>query len=354
VNTFAPSTIARTRSIGLRIAFGSAIAASILTLAAGPVAAATPPAFNSIPSPLPGNVSSVGFEATGTSEFGDYIVLGGTQRSRAALPVTVVMSIWACQSDATVGGACTTTPGATFAQPLTLKIYGVDHSGTVPAASAQPLLEVIHTFNLPYRPSYDPNDTCPPQAWRNATDGKCYNGMAYAVRFTLPSGADLPDELIWSISFDTCSSGYHPTGGENCKKPYNSLNVSAATKGKPSSGSEGEDDGVFINTRNGGDYGDNAAAKGTFADATGWKALKPEACLGVTCPVSGPVATPTPIQSVEGATGRPTPARTSTSDTYGGNSDPTALLLICNALGLVAIAAIATRRRTLRRKLSRG
>ena len=340
--------------MGVRIAFGSAIAAAMLTLAAGPVAAATPPAFNSIPSPMPGNVSSVGFEAKGISEFGDYIVLSGTQRSRAALPVTVVMSIWACQSDATVGGACTTTPGATFAQPLTLKIYSVDHSGTVPAASAQPLLEVDHTFNLPYRPSYDPNDTCTPQAWRSAADGKCYNGMAYDVRFTLPSGPDLPDELIWSISFDTYSSGYHPTGGQNNKKPYNSLNVSAATKGKPSYGSEGEADGVFINTSNSDDYGDNAAAKGTFADATGWAALKPEACLGVTCPVSGPVSTPAPIQSVEGATGRPTPARTSTSDTSGGNSDPTALLLICNALGLAAIAAVATRSRSLHRKLSGG
>jgi hypothetical protein len=350
-----PATIARTRSIGFRIAFGSALAAAMLTVAAGPVAAATPPAFNSIPSPLPGNVSSVGFEATGTSEFGDYIVLAdGATRSRAALPVTVVMSIWACQSDADSGPVCTTTPGATFAQPLTLKIYSVDHSGNVPTASKTPLLEVNHTFNLPYRPSYDPNGPCSSSKWYNDADKTCYSGMAYVVRFTLPSGPDLPNELIWSISFDTYSSGYNPTGGTNNKKPYNSLNVSAATKEAPSPGSEGEADGVFINSRNADDYGDNAAAKGTFADATGWSALKPEACFGLTCPVSGPAATPTPFQSVGGVVGRPTPARTSTAGTSGDNSDPTALLLICNALGLVAIVAVATRRRTLRRKMARG
>jgi hypothetical protein len=351
--TTVPATIARTRSIGFRIAFGSVLAAAMLTVAAGPVAAATPPAFNSIPSPLPGNVSSVGFEATGTSEFGDYIVLGGTQRSRAALPVTVVMSIWACQSDADSGPVCTTTPGATFAQPLTLKIYGVDHSGAVPAAG-KVLATVDHTFNLPYRPSYDPNGPCSSSKWYNAADKTCYSGMAYEVRFTLPSGENLPDELIWSISFDTFSSGYHPTGGDNSKKPYNSLNVSASGDGNTSFGSEGEADGIFINSTHRDMYGDPKAGTGTFRDTTGGLGSKPLACFGLTCPVSGPAATPTPFQSVGGVVGRPTPARTSTAGTSGDGSDPTALLLICNALGLVSIVAIATRRRTLRRKIARG
>jgi hypothetical protein len=346
------STIARARAIGLRIAIGSAAAAATLTLAAGPAAASTPPAFDNIPTTLPGNVASVGFEATQTSEFGDYIVLGGTERARAALPVTVVMSSWACQSDAGGGPVCTTTPGATFAQPLTLTIYGVDHSGSVPAAGLA-LLHVDHTFNIPYRPSYDPNDTCPSHQWRNAADGKCYSGIAHEVTFTLPSGANLPNELIWSISYNTGSNGYHPTGDQT--KPYNSLNVSAQTEGAPSFGSEGEADGVFINSLNSDQYGPGGVV-GTFSDTTGWSANKPLSCFGVTCPTSEPAATATPFQTVGGATGRPlrTPPTTSTATTSGNNPDPTLVLLICNAFGLAALVAVAMRRRTIRRRAARG
>ena len=345
------SSAARTRATGLRIAIASAIAAAIFTVAAGPVAAATPPAFDNMPATLPGNVASVGFEATQTSEFGDYIVLGGTQRARASLPVTVVMSIWACQSDESGGPVCTTTPGATFAQPLTLTIYKVVHTDGVTSAGDQ-VLQTTHTFNLPYRPSYDPTDTCTSPRYR-AADGKCYSGMAYPVTFTLPSGGDLPDELIWTISFDTGSSGYHPTG--NQAKPYNSLNVSAQTEGSPSFGAEGEADSVFINSRNSGNYGTTGTV-GTFSDTDGWGANKPLSCFGTSCPTSEPVVTPSPIQTVEGATGRPviTPATTTVAGTAGSGSDPTLALIVCNLFGFAALFVVMARRRSLRRGAARG
>jgi hypothetical protein len=76
-------------SIGVKLTFGSAVAVLALAVVAGPAAAASPPAYNRIPFALPGNVVSIGFQATSTSEFGDYITLGGTERSRTNRPVTV-------------------------------------------------------------------------------------------------------------------------------------------------------------------------------------------------------------------------------------------------------------------------
>ncbi|HEY6567865.1 MAG TPA: hypothetical protein VI341_10155, partial [Actinomycetota bacterium] len=52
-------------------------------------------AFNSLPAQFPGNVPSVGFEATQTDAFGDQIRLapGGKKLKK----VVVAMSSWACE-----------------------------------------------------------------------------------------------------------------------------------------------------------------------------------------------------------------------------------------------------------------
>ena len=68
-----------------------------------PAGAANPtptPVYDSTVAPLPGNLPSVGFEATQTSEFGDQVSLGGT--ARELNNVVVTMSSWACQSGAWV------------------------------------------------------------------------------------------------------------------------------------------------------------------------------------------------------------------------------------------------------------
>ncbi|HEX7492428.1 MAG TPA: hypothetical protein VF337_12075 [Candidatus Limnocylindrales bacterium] len=341
--------------LGIKAAFVTAVAVSALALAAGPAAAAAPPAFNNIPSTLPGNVASIGFEATGTSEFGDYIILGGTERSRAALPVTVVMSSWACQSDATVGGVCTTTPGATFAQPLTLTIYSVTHpAGGVPTAGPV-VLQIQHTFQIPYRPSYDPSGTCKSPRWQ-AADGGCYSGMATPVTFTLPAGDNLPDELIWTISFNTGSSGYAPTGDQ--KLPYNSLNVSAETDIAPSAGSEGDPDGLFINSRTSSMYGSGASVN-TFGFTTGWTANKPMSCLGTSCTVSAPAPsesvlaeTAAPIESIAGETSVPnpvTPPPTSEGGSSSSTPGPQFALILCTGFAAAALIAVGAQRRSLRR-----
>jgi hypothetical protein len=359
---------------GFRVAFCAGIVVASLALAAAPAAvAAEPPAYDSIPTTLPGNVPSVSFEATSTSEFGDYIALAGTDRASDDLPVTIVMSIWACETGGSTGDDCTTTPGDTWAQPLTLTIYNVDHSATVPAAGSV-VLTTTQTFDLPYRPSYEPSGPCPVSGnyhpWHSTVDNGCYNGLAHEVTFTLPSGHTLPDELIWGISFNTQNYGSAPTGKSG---PYNSLNVGTKTfSGEPSYGADVEPNGVFQNSLWAGEYGDNGAnGLGTFRDDTGtinidWSDYKPLACFAAACTVSAPTGSPspsatpyqsiegatgTPYQSIEGATGTPgriTPPPTSTGATSGGGTGSTFALLICVVFGGAALAAVVTQRRAVR------
>ena len=338
------STQSRVRAAGLKSVFAIAAVAAALALAAAPAAAASDPGYNNIPATLPPNVVSLGFEATSTSELGDLITLGGTDRARADLPVTVVMSIWACQH----GGmdTCSTTPGAIFNQPLTLTIYTVDNSGTVPAAGTV-VLQTTQTFDLPFRPSRDASGHCDASGfypWYSVATGNCYNGLAHEVTFILPSGGDLPSELIWSIAFNTSTHGYNPIGTSG---PYDSLNVGADTlSGVTSFGTNNEPDGAFLNSTWSGAYGDEGkAGLGTFRDDTGWSANQPLACFGTSCQAAAP------IESVAGETAgssvspAPTSTRGSSNDT-SGNQLP---LLICGAFAAAGIGAIAVQRRAVRR-----
>src|SRR5260370_545737 len=89
--------------------------------------------YNNIPSPQPGNVPSVGFEAT----------------------VTVLMSSWGCQTGHWTSGDCLTTLGATFSVPITLNVYAVG-AGNAPGSK---LITSTQTFNIPFRPSASPSCT---------------------------------------------------------------------------------------------------------------------------------------------------------------------------------------------------
>ena len=127
-----------------RAMLGIVAAVAALALTSGPTLAAVPPVFSNIPTALPGNVGSVGFEATSTTELGDLIELGPGTRSSQDVPVTVVLSVWACEKGG--NATCVTTPGSTWSQPLTLTIYSVDHSGPVPAVGAT-VLSVTTVFD---------------------------------------------------------------------------------------------------------------------------------------------------------------------------------------------------------------
>ena len=120
----------------LRLAIISSMAASLIPLGGG--AMATPPgapAYDSIPTPLPGNVVSMAFEATSTSEFGD-IIQFASGPSVLLQSVDVVMSSWGCETGHWYSGDCLTTPSSTFSHPITLKVYTVGGTPSAPAPGA--------------------------------------------------------------------------------------------------------------------------------------------------------------------------------------------------------------------------
>jgi hypothetical protein len=369
------------------LAVAAALVTATLTIAIVPALAASPTVFRNIATTLPGNVPSEAFQATSTSEFGDLIQLGAGERSSANLPVTVVMSSWACQR----GGdaSCSTDPGATWDQPLTLTIYNVNNDAAVPAAGTV-VLQTTQTFAIPYRPSYDPTGPCQAKSstgWYSAAEDHgqipCYNGLAHPVTFTLPAGITLPGELIWTISFNTETHGYAPLGKSG---PWNSLNVGAQTfSGQPVVGTDVESMSAFLNSTWAGAYNDKGAAgTGIFRDDVGnatdnWSANAPLACFGA-CPINlaaaptpTPTATPTtvptntptgtPIESFAGVTSapsevvggatatpqRPTPPPTSSDSPSQGGSSGMLVLLISLGFGAVGIFAVGAQHRTMRR-----
>jgi hypothetical protein len=151
-----------------------AVVTLALTASAGAVTSSV--VCNAVPSPLPPNVASVGFEATSTSEFGDYVHLGGTDRNLNA--VTVTMSDWALHSD------YPSMLAAGWTHPITLNIYNVV-PGT-PNALGSRLGTVTQTISIPWRPEASPGCGT---AWI-ASDGQCYNGIAFNATFDMSPEPD--------------------------------------------------------------------------------------------------------------------------------------------------------------------
>lgn len=173
----------------------------LLLVAGSPLGASV--IYDSIPAPLPPNVPSLGYQATQTSEFGDLIQFGGTNRTLKQ--VTLAMSDWALASDYPSFPGST---GPTWNHPLTLNLYNVDNSGPNPAPGTL-IATRTQTFAIPWRPPADP--TCPGgTAWR-ASDGNCYSGLAFTVTFDF-TGTSVPNQIIYGVAFNTETWGYAPIG----------------------------------------------------------------------------------------------------------------------------------------------
>jgi hypothetical protein len=175
--------------------------------------------YNSTVDPLPENQPSYGAEHFQFREFGDEITL-----ESSALPVgavTVTMSSWACESGNTSAtDPCSTTPGATYAVPVTLDLYQVGPNETV----GSPILSATQTFAIPYRPSSTPG--CPtgkPDDPGGGWGAFCTDGIDDNIVFNLSSyNMVLPTKVIYGISYNTQHAGPHPTGVAG---PANSLNI---------------------------------------------------------------------------------------------------------------------------------
>lgn len=237
------------------------------------VALASPPPpvviYDNIPTPLPPNVPSEGFQANGDSEMGELIQFAGTNRTLRT--VTVTMSDWALFSDYAAPGTCPPASACTVAgwsHPITLNLYNVTGSG-VSAAPGSVIATMTPTFSIPWRPVADPTCSNPTQ-WR-AGDGNCYDGFAFNVTFDFTGmGVTLPNQIIYGVAFNTQTYGYAPIGAGG---PFISLNLGVnkstgpAPFGPPTVGSNpGDPDTLYLN---------EVAAKGnggtgTFSRLTGW------------------------------------------------------------------------------------
>lgn len=251
-----------------RIAF--IVVAGSLTL--GAAAHAQQAAYNAVPTPLPPNVPSLGFEATSTDEFGDHVALSGPYRKLWS--VDVLMSSWACEGGAWYNG-CVTTSGATFTHDVTLNIYAVDHTLPTPAVGAL-IASKTQTFVMPFRPST--SAACAPGTGWEASPGQCYNGLAFTITFDLLSlDITLPDEVIYGVAYNTSHHGATPIGVGG---PYDSLNVGLNTAG-PIPG-DVEPDALFWDTSHGPFYCDGGAeGVDVFRRDTCWSPYVPAAKINV-------------------------------------------------------------------------
>ncbi|MBG6213202.1 hypothetical protein RCH23_000805 [Cryobacterium sp. CAN_C3] len=251
-------------ALGLTLAFS--LFGGVNAALAAPPSPPSPPSpttvYDAIPSPLPPNVASLGFQATSTSEFGDYVHLAGT--NRILNTVTVTMSDWALYSDYSTDARYTGN-SATWTHPVTVNVYGnhLDTNG-VPDTL---LATKTENISIPWRPAADP--TCvTPTAWRGS-DGSCYNGFAFNVDFNLSSlSATLPNDVIVGIAFNTQSYGAAPLGTVGL---YNSLNVGIPTSQTATVGTDDSPDNVFLKTSFAAFYADGGTAGvGIFRQDTNW------------------------------------------------------------------------------------
>jgi parallel beta-helix repeat protein len=241
-----------------RLMFFVALVAASLTVSLAASSAMAEVVYNAVPSSLPANVASVGFEATSTSEFGDYVHLAGTDRNLKT--VTVTMSDWALASD------YPSLPASGWSHLITVNVYS-NHLGGNGAPDTL-LATKTQSITIPWRPAADP--TCAtPTAWRSLADGQCYNGFAFNATFDLSTpNVTLPDDVIVGIAYNTADYGSAPihTAG-----PYNSLNVGIPTGQTASVGTDDSADHVFWNTSFAPFYADlGVLGVGIFRQDTNW------------------------------------------------------------------------------------
>lgn len=243
---------------------------AVLAVTAGAASGATEPVYNNIPSPLPGNLPSWGFEATQTSEFGGQIGFAGTARKNPIVKVT--MSSWACVTGTWNGGNCGTPPGTKFEWPLTISIYEVGFDNSVGSLLAR----ASKTYKMPYRPSanFAKCNGANAGKWYSTVSNACFKGKAFTISLGLKA-AKLPDNVIIGVAYNTSDYGTAPQHAA-CQSteagcPYDSLNVAVreAGEGGPTVGSDPAPDDAYVNSTTAGNYCANPGGVSTFAISKG-------------------------------------------------------------------------------------
>ena len=198
--------------------------------------------YDALPSPLPPNVASLGFEATATSEFGDHIHLKGSRRRVQSITVTMVD--WAVYDDYKTDPRYAGNH-LTWNQPITLNVYKAKTLDAFGSPAVR-LFSVTRYVNIPWRPA----------VWD-------YPGIAFNVKFEL--GIDLPSDIVVGVAFNTEHYGEVPVGKPG---PYNSLNVGVPEGQLATIGKDDDVDAVFWNTS--ADWYADGGPTGHFREDTLW------------------------------------------------------------------------------------
>jgi hypothetical protein len=216
--------------------------------------------YNSTIAPLSqlGNLPSVGAESSFFNEFGNQVTFA-SGNLRTLNQVTVTMSSWGCQSGSWYAGTCSTTPGATFSEPITFNIYNAPASGS--AVPGTLIATATQTFNIPYRPSA--STRCTGGRWYDSSARSCFNGLATNIIFTFNS-LTVPGSVVFGIAYNTTDAGYHPVGTTACNSSsggcgYDSLNI-ALSQEPPTVGTDSNPGKIFQNAVYAASYCDGGTA----------------------------------------------------------------------------------------------
>ncbi len=207
----------------------STLTASVPFILAQSVSAIPGPeiVYNALPSVVPPtNYPSYGMQAHSINEYGDHVVLGGS--NRVLNTVTFTMSNWAKHSSYAlhpIYGA----NSATWTHPITVNVY--DKNLNLLATKEQ-------SVSIPWRPESNPDcgNTSNGKGWK--VGDTCYDvsGLAFNATFDLSaSKAVLPSEVIVALEYDTRTRGDSPRGVAG---PYDSLNFTFPANQPVSVGSD--------------------------------------------------------------------------------------------------------------------
>jgi PEP-CTERM motif len=232
----------------------SVIAGGLLACLSGMGTSHASPAilYDSIPSPLPQNVVSEGYECCTEGQVGNQIALAGSQRELGT--VTVTMSNWAYQAAYPGFGTA-----AGFTVPLTLNLYNTGTDGNVGSLIASRTINAL----IQWRPD---SDGCGDYGSGYTVGDTCWNGLAQNVTFDF-SGVTVPNDLVYGLAFNTETYGADPTG---IAGPYDSLNIGLSTSA-PSVGTDNNPDQIYRD----GTYERSCGTGGVFSADCGWTGYTP-------------------------------------------------------------------------------
>jgi uncharacterized protein YjdB len=206
-------------------------------------------------------VNNEAFQAQQVSEFGNAVTLA-TGTGRTLVSLNVLFASYGCGvSGFWNTGDCMTDPTSpTFNWPITANIYANACSGTSTPCLGSLLETVTQTQTIPFRPSADPTCSDPTKfsnPLNTISPGGCQSNIRALLTFTFTGVTTLPNDVIWTVAFNTSNYGAMPMpcGNSNPGCGYDSLNVGAQSfTGAPYAGTNTDPNGAFLNSASPGAY----------------------------------------------------------------------------------------------------